>query len=531
MTKHRKPPPRAAEIRPAATPIGRVLLAVGVLICVGIVVLMMVDPWGRDDAKPAADDAKPAADDAKPAAGDEKPAAGVEKPAAGEENGAATSPHTPEAELPEPPTPPAKPSTAAAGDDTATPPTPALAEEDQDRALRREQLEVTRTLATAFPGDSSAAFLLGMACFDQGDSIEAAKHFEQSARLDPRRASAHDYLGQIAFLAGQYEKALELFRKAAATDPQLDGIHYRIAEVLVQTGRPDDAIPELQKDLEATSDAANSHRLLGEAWFQLKQYEKARQSYEAAVRVQPGLPKAYYGLAMTCARLKLTEKSKEYHRRFQELTAERQQTVRHFLHVYDPLKTTRESTAHTHTNAGRVYHAHEFARRAEQLWRRAAEIDPNNVDCRIRLASLRQRQGRPSDAIELFSQVIEVDPNHGAAYALRGNVRLQQEQFDEAEKDFKQVIEVLPERSEGYRALARLYLQLDRNFDEAKALAAKAAELRPVAPHFVLSAIACEKTGDLPGAAAALRRATELAPGNAEYRQMYERIKRKEQDE
>jgi len=428
-----------------------------------------------------------------------------------------------------------EPDVAVPESDTADQPAahsaPALTEEEQDRALRREQIEAVRALATAFPRDASAVFLLGMAYYEQGNSIEAAKHFEQSLQIDPRRADACDYLGRIAFRTGDYEKSLGLSRKAAEMAPRLGGVHYRIAKVLVQMGRADEAIPQLQKDLKAPADTGRTYQLLGESWFQLKQYEKARQSYEAAVRVNPDLAKAYYGLATTCARLKLPKKSKEYQQKFKQLEAAGQAAGRHWRHTYDPLKLTRESTAHTHTDVGRVYLAHGSARDAERFWRRAAEIDANNVDCRFHLASLRQRQGRLSAAIELYGQIIESDPNSGVAFLLRGNVRLRQVQFDEAERDFKQVIEVSPERSEGYRALAGLYLRLERNVDEAKTLSAKAAKLHPIAPNFALCAAAREKAGDLLGALVALRRATELAPGNADYRQMYERIQRKLQDE
>jgi len=55
MTRHQKPAQQSAESRPAASSLGRLLLAAGVLACVGIVVLMIVDPWQPDDGKPSAD--------------------------------------------------------------------------------------------------------------------------------------------------------------------------------------------------------------------------------------------------------------------------------------------------------------------------------------------------------------------------------------------------------------------------------------------------------------------------------------------
>ena len=63
-------------------------------------------------------------------------------------------------------------------------------------------------------------------------------------------------------------------------------------------------------------------------------------------------------------------------------------------------------------------------------------------------------------------------------------------------------------------SLAELYLTTNRRLAEAAALAKKAAELQPTAPHFWLLARTCRQAGDVPAALAALDRAIELDPGN-----------------
>ena len=89
--------------------------------------------------------------------------------------------------------------------------------------------------------------------------------------------------------------------------------------------------------------------------------------------------------------------------------------------------------------------------------------------------------------------------------------------FDEAEKAYKKVIEVAPKRSDGYRALAQLYLQLNRNLPDAKKLASKAVELEPAAMNYFILAAACDKNADREGALMALGRAIELDPNNTQY--------------
>jgi len=364
-------------------------------------------------------------------------------------------------------------------DQAILPAEPNFTVEQQDRALREEQLEVASTLLAAFPDDTNAAFLIGMAYFEQGNVVEAEKHLEKSLELQPLRADACDHLGRIALLKGQYNKALILFRRAIEIDPGTPGIHFRIAKAHVFLGKLKDAVSELQKDIELFPEASQSYSLLAETYLQLKEYQKAKENFEAAIRIKPDYTKAYYGLATTCARLGLKDESKEAQQKFKQFEAEDQKAGRHWRKVLEPLMVTRRSAAHTHTDIGRVYNEHGYPDKAEQLWQKAAVLDPNNIDCRFHLSALYLQNSKPLDALKLYEQITQIDPENGIGYFSIGNINARLDRFDDAEKAYKKVIEVAPNRSEGYHALARLYLQLNRNLPEAKKLIVRAVELDP----------------------------------------------------
>ena len=430
-----------------------------------------------------------------------------------EQNGPAVRPSSgPSTTTPaEPPFPP------AALDSSLTP-------EQQDRALREEQLEAARRLAAAFPGDSNASFLLGMAYLEQGDAVEASTYLSKSLELQPNRADAYDHLGQIATLKGENERAIDMFRKALEMNPQMPAVHFRLAKALVFMGRLPEAIAELQRDMEIPPQNGESHALLGEVYAQLQDYTGAKASYEKAIQIQPKLSKPYYGLSVACARLGLQEESQQYQEKFKEIEAQDRQAGRHWRQVFDPLAVTRQSVSHTHTDIGRVYQSHGRVDVAEPLWQKAAILDPNNVECRFHLAVLYEQTQRPLDALKLYEQITRADAKNGAAYFLMGSLYLRLNRPDEAEKTFRKVVEVSPDRPEGYRALAQLYLQTNRNWAEAGKLAAQAVEVEPSAAHYFLLATACEKNKDRAGMLSALKRAIELDPGNAEYRRTYEKL-------
>ena len=402
-----------------------------------------------------------------------------------------------------------------------------LTSEEQDRALRKEQLEVASRLLADFSNDTNAAFLMGMAYFEQGNVVEAEKYLQKSLEFLPNRADACDHLGRIALLKGQYERALMLFRRALENDPATPGIHFRIAKAHVFLGNLKEAVLELQKDIEIFPYACESYFLLGETYQQLKEYQKAKEHFEATIRNNPDYTKAYYGLAIACARLGLRDESIAARQKFKQLEAEDQKAGRHWRQVLDPLMVTRRSVAHTHTDIARVYHKHGNSDKAEQLWKKAAMLDPNNVECRFHLSTLYLQNHKLPDALKLYKQIAGIDPNNGVAYFFIGNINARMSRFDDAEKAYRKVMEVASKRSDGYRALAQLYLQNNCNLSEAKKLAFRAVELEPAGLNYFVLAAACDKNGDRAGALWAIKQAIELEPGNVQYRRMQLLIREK----
>ncbi len=61
-----------------------------------------------------------------------------------------------------------------------------------------------------------------------------------------------------------------------------------------------------------------------------------------------------------------------------------------------------KTVSKTYTGAAQIYQAHGELRRAEELWRQAAQLDPSNTICRAELLSLYMQQKRGTDARSLF---------------------------------------------------------------------------------------------------------------------------------
>ncbi len=400
-----------------------------------------------------------------------------------------------------------------------------LTPEEKDRLLRQEQLDLAQLLADAFPHDGDARFLLAMAHQEQGDSVSAVQHLEACLRLQPRRADAHDQLGRIAQQTGQHARAVAHFRRAIQHGPRLTGVHYRLGEALKSEGMLQEAIAELGKNVAIYPQAPDNYTLLGDIYLEQQNYAKARAAYEKTVALQPDLARPYYGLATACAGLGLAEQSARHRRTFSEVEARAREQAKVERVRFRPLEITRKSVAHTHADIARVYNARQRDGQAMLLWQRALLLDPQNLASCFGLADLYLRNERADESLTLYQRIVAIQQTNGAALFFIGHIHENAKRFDAAEAAYGRVVEVSPDRPEGYQALARFYLEVRPNLPRAKELASALIKLAPSASNFHLLASICEGRHERDSARVAIRQAVELAPGNVQYRQFYERIK------
>ncbi len=392
-------------------------------------------------------------------------------------------------------------------------------------ALKQEELAVASRFVEDFPGSPDAIGLLGNVHSKHGNNDEAVQCWRRGLQLDPRRASAYDAMATVAMRKGDYEEAVSSWRRTIEIDPQLFSVHYRLARALLAWGKVQEAIAELHKDIERSPGASNSYYLLGQAHLQLKQYGEAKRDYLAAIEIQADHAPAYYGLTTASARLRQTEQSKEYMKKFRELKARQGVSDRERRGQYDDMDVMRLRVAATYADAARFYYEHGQAGKAEQLWCRAAALNPADTVCRSQLASLYRKSNRLEEALEIFGQLQELEPENAACYLHIGSLCARLSRVDSAEAAFRKAVELDPARSSAYAELAQLYIRANRKLVEATTLAEQAVRLEPVATHhFILGAVLA-KRGELDKALSAMQRAVALDPNNTKYRQIYEHFK------
>jgi tetratricopeptide (TPR) repeat protein len=271
--------------------------------------------------------------------------------------------------------------------------------------------------------------------------------------------------------------------------------------------------------------------MLGEAYRQLGQYEAARERFDAVLRIQPDSVKACYGLATVYMALKQADEAQVCLDKFRKLKAADVQADRDRRSQYDDVQEVRAQIAQTYTQMGILYARQRDLNSAEQLWKRAAELDQRHVECRSNLARFYQQTRQPHKALALCCELAALEPGNGAHPYNMGMMHANLRQFDAALQAFEKARELAPEQSASYRLLAQMFLEMGGDIDQARAHAQQAVTLEARAEnYFVLGAVKI-KQGDSAGATEALRQALRLEPNNPKYQSTFEAFQKRMQQE
>jgi len=290
------------------------------------------------------------------------------------------------------------------------------------------------------------------------------------------------------------------------------------------SGKLDEAIVALQEELRMSPGSSNAHFTLGQIYLQQKKYPQARARYEAAIKHKPDLARAYYGLARVHSLLGNRNQAQAYSAQFRTFKASDRQRRQEAKTQHDDFAVAQRIAAITYTDIARMYRDQGNAKKAEDLLKQGAGLDPNNINCLFELASLYNKNGATVKALQLFKQISHIQPSYAMSHYMTGVLSTGLKQFEDAETAFKTLIRLTPNASDGYRELAGLYLKTGKKLPQARQLAQKALSLQPSAINYYILGWACSLDGDKAAALTATQRALTMEPGNRNFQRLYESI-------
>jgi len=255
-------------------------------------------------------------------------------------------------------------------------------------------------------------------------------------------------------------------------------------------------LAELPDEPETTAARAELHYTLGGLCYWEREYETAREHFQAALNLAEWLENTQLqswslnGLGNVYRAQGRQEEAIAAYQRAIEL---------------DP------ALAHPHYGLGNVYS--DLGRQEEAIaaFQRAIELDPTLAHPHTGQGNVYRDLGRQEEAIAAYQRAIELDPNDAYPYANLADIYATLGCYDEAINLYQKSAELEP-RAKPHNGLGNVYRALGRQ-EEAIAAYQCAIELDPndATPHTMLGAL-YEMEGQLERAQREHQRAVKLEP-------------------
>jgi tetratricopeptide (TPR) repeat protein len=394
-------------------------------------------------------------------------------------------------------------------------------------ALKAEAVREATLLAETYPEDALTHALLGSAYYNTGQSEVAVRHLERCLEIQPGLMDAYEILARMAYEQGRLEETIRLGEAARQHGGDHQGLWEQQGRALLDLGRTQEAVEVLSEWTREGRAGGEGWYWLGQAWLQAGEYGKAKESFLMAIRGMPAHTQAYFGLYTASLRLGEAAAAAHHRRRFQELEAADRQLLTDRNAQEDTLTglpLVRRTVSQTLFGAAQVHQGHGSMEKAAALYRRAAVLDDENPQYRAALEGHYVQRQAVAEGARVFEGLVQEQPGSGWNHYFLGRLQQRTEQYEGAEKAYRKAQELLPGRPEAYRALAELYLRLNREPVEARRMAQKAMELQPSGAHGYILAVTSLRVGDRPGALEMAREAVRLTPGEKRYRDFLQQL-------
>ena len=119
---------------------------------------------------------------------------------------------------------------------------------------------------------------------------------------------------------------------------------------------------------------------------------------------------------------------------------------------------------------GLIYYKQNKIEKAEEMHKKAIEINPDYDAPYIMLGNIYYKQNKIKKEEEMYKKAIEINPNYVRAYSRLGRNYINQGMIEKAEDMIKKSIEIDPNHDFSYKQLRRIYNRQDISYKEIEKL-------------------------------------------------------------
>ncbi|MGB2696798.1 MAG: tetratricopeptide repeat protein, partial [Candidatus Zixiibacteriota bacterium] len=275
--------------------------------------------------------------------------------------------------------------------------------------------------------------------------MKAIEYFEKAIELDPSYALAYAGLADaysvlpsnIGYPAEEaFPKAKEAAEKAVQLDDKLAEAHASMGLVLANEGSLDEAEKEYKKAIELNPGYAYAHYWYSLLLTNMGRQEESLNELETAYELNPLSVVILTNLASKKAASDDTTKAEELFKRAIEVEPGRAATYTVYAGFLGQIGKVQE---------------------AEELMRRALEIEPNKASTYVAYADGLREIGKAEQALQLLNKAIEIDSAYGPTYNSLAYAYNEIGDFDKALWAANRGIELAPDQPNPYDTRGEIY--------------------------------------------------------------------------
>ena len=298
--------------------------------------------------------------------------------------------------------------------------------------------------------------------------------------------------GLTARQAGFWKDALTLYQRELAIDRFSPFADHYIAWSLLGNGEDDVALAGGHPGAPKTADLDYLYESLGSIYLlQVKDYAKAAEALENAIRIQPDDAKAHANLGVVCdnlgrsdearaedeAAIKLNPHLDAPHYNLGNLDRE-QNNLDQAVSEYRIAENLLPDKVATHNNLGATLYQLGQVDEAEKELRIALDLDPSLIDAQFNLGNLLLKKGDFTNAADVFTRLIKERPDDPEAYFDRALALSKLGRLSAAEDDYRTVLKLNPKSAVAYNGLGNI-LGRENKPDDAIAQFQQALRISP----------------------------------------------------
>jgi Flp pilus assembly protein TadD len=226
-----------------------------------------------------------------------------------------------------------------------------------------------------------------------------------------------------------------------------------------QFGQADD---DLKKALEKAPDSADIYVQLGNLRMAQKQQGEAQKAYQKALDVDPNNANALGGV------LNVYQAQNQFDK---ALAAANAQIAKN------------PNNSSFHMILGALLQAKKDLAGAESEYKKAVDLDKNNLEALANLGNVQTANGKTDAALQTFLDAAKNHPREAQFYLLAGSVYEEKKDWADARQMYQKVLEIRPDDPVASNNLAYVMLQQGGNVDVALAMAQTARRQMPDNPN------------------------------------------------